>query len=79
MSQAARQVVSPVATTEVIDPITVVTASDVSSKDSHRLENGPSSESDVDSNRKKTVKEKIKSPKNSPDSGELNRILIKLD
>ncbi|KAI9562198.1 hypothetical protein GHT06_013163 [Daphnia sinensis] len=73
MSQAARQVISPVAATEVIavlDTIDTTAASNC-------LENGPSTdhrvkESDVDLRQRKTghsVKEKIKSPKNSPDSG----------
>ncbi len=74
MSQAARQVISPAAATEVI---AVLDAAD--SAAGNCLENGPSSdhrvkESDVDLRQRKTshsVKEKIKSPKNSPDSGTL--------
>ncbi|XP_032778389.2 LOW QUALITY PROTEIN: probable G-protein coupled receptor 158 [Daphnia magna] len=73
MSQAARQVISPVAPTEVI---AVLDAIDTTAA-SNCLENGPSTdhrvkESDVDLRQRKTghsVKEKIKSPKNSPDSG----------
>lgn len=75
MSQAARQAISPVATTELIDPITIVAATDTVA--GNRLENGPSNdhriqESEVDLRQRRTsqsVKEKIKSPKNSPDSG----------
>lgn len=74
MSQAARQVISPVAATEVIDPISIVSASET--QDNNRSENGPCdhrvSEGDGNSSRKKTnhpTKEKVKSPKNSPDSG----------
>lgn len=75
MSQAARQVISPVAATEVIDPSTIVSASN--KDDNDRFENGPSTdhrrkEANVESTLKKrvhSVKERNKSPKHSPDSG----------
>ena len=81
MSQAARQVISPVAATEVI---AVLGATDSAAANS--LENGPSSdhrvkETDVDLRQRKTshsVKEKIKSPKNSPDSGMLKVCQVNL-
>lgn len=78
MSQAARQAISPAAT-ELIDPISIVADPDTVSSE-HRLENGPSTqvrpkENEADLRQRKpgnSVKEKIKTPKNSPDSGTLH-------
>lgn len=86
MSQAARQVISPAAATEVIAVLdatdTTAAAATAVVAGANCLENGPSSDhsrvnkeqSDVDLRQRKTghsVKEKIKSPKNIPDSGTL--------
>lgn len=69
MSQAARQIASPVTAIDVVDA--------VASNAAARLENGPSGaikETDNDLRQRKSshsTKEKNKSPKNSPDSGTL--------
>lgn len=92
MSQAARQVISPAAATEVIavlDAADTAAAAAAVVAGGNCLENGPSSDhsrvnkeqSDVDLRQRKTghsVKEKIKSPKNSPDSGTLKVCQVNL-
>lgn len=80
MSQAARQAISPVVATEVIAVLDAINTSVAS----NCLENGPSpvhrvKETDIDIRQRKTghsVKEKIKSPKNSLDSGTLKVCLL---